>query len=124
MVGIKDVTDLIYSLNLADHVYAGLLPDKKEKSIGIYPARLSEDVASMAPSYGIEPITLLIHWNESVVSTEKAAYEVRTALKKIKDYSINENTIKFIRTRAPIPVGADDAGIFEYTIDCLFYYNL
>ena len=33
---LADVRDYIAALNLSEHVYMGKLPDKEEKSIGVY----------------------------------------------------------------------------------------
>ncbi len=67
---LADVRDYIASLNLADHVYMAKLPDKQDRSIGVYNSKhqYPHKVAIGGPaleSYGTRYITLLVHWNKS-----------------------------------------------------------
>lgn len=36
MMMLEDVRDYIASLDVAEHVYMGKLPDKEDKSVGVY----------------------------------------------------------------------------------------
>lgn len=129
---LKDVRDYIASLGMAEdeHCYCGKMADKKEKSIGIYP--LKNKLPNRVPiggmqnaSYGVKGISLLIHWNKSPADTEQAAAALQEALISCKEQQVNGHTIKFIAVAygEPIPVDTDDNGIFEYVIECLFYYE-
>ena len=40
---LSDVRDYVESLELADHVYMGSLPDKQEKSIGVYNSKHQQE---------------------------------------------------------------------------------
>lgn len=128
----RDVRDYIATLNIAEdeHCYCGRLPDKKDKSIGIYPLKSGRKPnipigGIKNSSYGIKGISLLIHWSKSPGETEKAANELLKKIIETKDVKINEHKIKFIQTSTdePIPVDTDDNGIYEYVIECLFYYE-
>ena len=75
---LSDVRDYVESLELADHVYMGSLPDKQEKSIGVYNSKHQQEYKTalggpQLASYGTKYVTLLIHWNNSPRESEKAA---------------------------------------------------
>ena len=67
---LADVRDYIASLELAKHVYMGKLPDKEDKSVGVYNSKhqYPQHIALGGPTqegYGQKYVTLLIHWNKS-----------------------------------------------------------
>lgn len=132
MMLLRDVRDLVASLNIAEdeHCYCGKLPDKKEKSIGTYP--LSEGHLARIPlggsknaSYEIKYVSFLIHWTESVTDTEQKSIDFYNKLKETKNVTVNAYNIKFIMPTydEPIPVGTDESGIYEYVIECAVYYE-
>ena len=106
------------------------MADKKQKAIGVYPLK-----ASHAPqgalggaenrSYETKGISFLIHWNKSPSETETASIQFYGALSGCRNVTINGHEIMFIQLsyEEPVPVGTDDNGIFEYVIECLFYFR-
>lgn len=120
---LADVRDYVASLGLADHVYMGKLPDKQNKSIGVYNSKHEQAyriaIGGMAlGSYGIKNVTLLVHWNKSLRETEAAAARLFEAVSKTREAKINEATIKFIQPLyEPQDIGTDDAGICEMVIE-------
>ena len=113
MLYLSDVRDfasqLLTGLVDDDHVYSGVLPDKPDKSIGVYNQKRGspKKIAVSAPtSYRIKPVSLLIHWNKSQRDTERAAAAV---------YNAVENEA--------VDVGTDDNGIFEMVIEFEIYYE-
>ncbi len=127
---LEDIRDYIQSLSLSDYTYCGRIDDKNEKSIGIYPMSNPREKRRVIggesnTSYGTKAITFFVHWNESPTESEDAAYALYEALEQIKNVTVNECTIKFIilNNEEPINVDKDETGIFEYTIDCTFYYE-
>ena len=120
---LSDVRDYIASLGLADHVYMGKLPDKQDKSIGVYNSKHQHvyGTAIGGPSlesYGTKYVTLLVHWNQSPRDTEKAATALFDAVRTAREVTINEAKIKFIQPLYEIQdVGTDDAGIYEMVIE-------
>ena len=75
---LSDVRDYVESIELADHVYMGSLPDKQEKSIGVYNSKHQQEYKTalggpQLVSYGTKYVTLLIHWNNSPRESEKTA---------------------------------------------------
>lgn len=129
MMMLEDVRDYIASLNVADHVYMGKLPDKEEKSIGVYNSKHQHayHTALGGPSlegYGEKYVTLLVHWNKSPRDTEKAATELFEKLRVARDVNVNNETINFFQPLYDVQdVGTDDAGIYEMVIEGVFIYE-
>ena len=112
---LSDVRDYVESLGISKNVYMGKLPDKPEKSIGVYNTAIG---GSHLEGYGEKPVTILVHWNRSPRDTEKAATELFEKLRAARNTEINNETIKFIQPLYEIQdVGTDDAGIYEMVIE-------
>lgn len=129
---LKDVRDYIASLGITEdkRCYCGVLPDKADKSIGVYnpkhPPPLRVPIGGMPNStYGIKSVTILIHWNKSPTETEQAAVNLHKALVDCKSTEVNGWMIKFIQVAhaEPIGVGTDDKGVHEHVIECELYYD-
>ena len=126
---LADVRDYIASLDLADHVYMGKMPDKQDHSIGVYNSKhqYPHKVAiggHTLESYGTRYITLLVHWNKSPRETEKAATALFEAIQKTREAKINDATIKFFQPLYEIQdVGTDDTGIFEMAIEAAAVFD-
>lgn len=126
---LSDVRDYMKSLKLADQVYMGSLPDKQEKSIGVYNSKHQQEYKTalggpQLASYGKKYVTLLIHWNESPRESEKAAMAVFEAIETARNVTINEELIKFIQPLyEPQDIGKDDAGICEWVIEMAVIYE-
>lgn len=129
---LKDIRDYMASLNIAEEeqCYMGLMPDKEEKSIGVYPLRSGRQAVTPIGgqgnrSYGVKAVSVLIHWNRSPTETEEAAVKVYQRLQNTQEQEINGHRIKFIQMNQdePVSVDTDESGIFEYVIECLIYYE-
>ena len=126
---LADVRDYIDSLGLADYVYMAKLPDKQDRSIGVYNSKhqYPYKVAIGGPaleSYGTRYITLLVHWNKSPRETEKAATALFEAIQKTREAKINDATIKFFQPLYEIQdVGTDDAGVYELVIEAAVIFG-
>nr|DAY91334.1 MAG TPA: hypothetical protein [Caudoviricetes sp.] len=126
---LADVRDYIDSLGLADYVYMAKLPDKQDRSIGVYNSKhqYPYKVAIGGPaleSYGTRYITLLVHWNKSPRETEKAATALFEAIQKTREAKINDATIKFFQPLYEIQdVGTDDAGVYEMVIEAAVIFG-
>ena len=121
---LADVRDYIDSLGIAEHVYMGKLPDKEDKSVGVYNSKHQNvyHTALGGPSlegYGEKYVTILVHWNKSPRDTE-----LFEKLRAMRDATINNETIKFFQPLYPIQdVGTDDAGIYEMVIEGAFIFE-
>lgn len=126
---LADVRDYIDSLGLADYVYMAKLPDKQDRSIGVYNSKhqYPYKVAIGGPaleSYGTRYITLLVHWNKSPRETEKAATALFEAIRSAREEKINDATIKFFQPLYEIQdVGTDDAGVYEMVIEAAVIFG-
>lgn len=126
---LSDVRDYVDSLGLADTVYMGSLPDKQEKSIGVYNSKHQQEYKTALggprmESYGMKYVTLLIHWNNSPRETEKVATAVFDAVKTARNVTVNNEVIKFIQPLyEPQDVEKDDAGICEWVIEMAVIYE-
>lgn len=105
---LRDARDYIATLGIAEdeHCYCGKMPDKKEKSIGVYP--LKRERSPYIPlggmdnaSYGKKAISLLVHWNHSPTEAESAAARLQEALLRCQEEKINNQIIKFILNYSP-----------------------
>lgn len=121
---LADIRDYIESLEIAEHVYQGKLDAKKERSIGVYNSKRSRAYSTAIggagmESYGTKYVSFLIHWNKSPRDTEKAAIGLFDALMRVREDTINGETMKFIQPLVdePVDVGTDDAGIYEMVIE-------
>lgn len=128
---IADVRSYIASLNLADLVYSGEMPDKVEKSIGCYPSKHTEAYrrsigTPSTASYGMYYASFLVHWTESQRESEKAARALQKALEEARDVAAGEAQILFIMPlyADPVPLDTDDAGIYEFDIEAAIIYKI
>ena len=81
MLPLKYIQQLLKETDLFKQVYIGKLDNKKEKSLGVYHRKSSgTPIKALGglehTSYGISPISLLIHWNKSFVETEEVAIKL------------------------------------------------
>ena len=104
------------------------MDSKPDKAIGVYNLKSSRQAVIPIggienKSYGTKAISILVHWNKSPSQTETAAISLYNALQQCKQVTVNQHLIKYIQMlqEEPIPVDTDEAGIFEYVIECIFY---
>lgn len=129
---VVDVAECIAGLSIVDrqHVYCGKMQDKKERCIGIYNLTRQQDKRNTVggienSSYAIKPVSILVHWNKSVGSTEETAEKLYRAVENIRNVTVNGVRVLFTRmlTDAPIDVGTDADGIYEMVIETNIYYE-
>lgn len=131
MISLRDIRDYIATLGIAEdeNCYMGILPDKQLESIGTYPLRRNGRTETVGGndnrSYEAKSASFLVHWNKSPSETEKAAHELFCALEKTKMETVNGHLIKFVMLNSdePVWVGNDKKGIYEYVIECVFYFE-
>lgn len=133
MLTLEDIRQYISDLGIADdnNVYIGKLDNKSRKSIGVYnrkmdgPAQIALGGLSCT-TYGTRTVSLLIHWNRDVSESEEAAYQLYEALMNEKSgLMIGDTEIRFLvlQVPAPVDVGTDDDGVYEYVIWLDFVYQ-
>lgn len=127
---LSSIRDYIASLDLADQVYQGKMPDKQDRVIGVYNSKHEHAYktaigGTALESYGLKYVTFLVHWNKSPRDTEEAAQALFSALQQTDNVTVNNETIKYIQlmVNEPVDVGTDDAGIFEMVIEAAVVYE-
>ena len=132
MLYLSDIRDFIGTMGITDDekVYSGKMPDKNFKSIGVYNLKRSRPpnipVGGLKnSSYGVRSVSLLCHWNKSQRETERAAQRLWNELYSTRNSVINGNRILFVMLLLdePVSVDTDENGIYEYVIECDFYYE-
>ena len=114
---LADIRDYIGTLGITDDekVYSGMLPVKEEKSIGVYhqKPRPKTDSVGSNTSYGIKPVSILVHWSASQRETEKVSNELYEKLESCRNVIINDKKLKFTKLahEEPIDVGIDANGV-------------
>lgn len=125
MMQLSDVRDWIATLGVAasENVYSGKLPDKQQKSIGVYNRTGSGyPVTALggyeASSYDIKRISLLVHWTAKQREAESTALKLFELLRALGPFELSGKKVWCVRLEVPEPqdVGTDDTGIFEYVI--------
>lgn len=131
MLSMKDIRQYVSDLGIAadDNVYIGKLDNKVPKSIGVYSRSTSGQLTAPIGgfefgTYGVRPVSILVHWTKRTVEAEKAAFDLFEKLKLSGQITIGGSRA-YIRLMVPEPqdVGTDDAGVFEYVIWADFIYN-
>lgn len=132
MLTLADVRDYVATIGIAtdENVYSGKLDNKKDKSLGVYHLkRNTPPVAAIGgienSSYNTKAISILVHWNKSQRDTEKAAQLLYESLLSCRNVVVNDSKILFIQHlhNEPISIDTDEKGIYEFVIECLFYYE-
>lgn len=132
LLGLADIRDWIKTLNYtaSENCYIGKLDNKKDKSIGIYQLKTSNE--SNVAIGGIDntktmekSVSILIHWNTNAKETEQKAYEIYNNLLNQKNFIINDMKVNYIKLLVPEPVdvGTDSKNIYERVIQATFYYE-
>ena len=131
-LGLADIRDWIKTLNhtASDNHYIGKLDNKKDKSIGVYQLKTSNEanvaVGGIDNTKTLEKsVSILIHWNTNAKETEQKAYEIFNDLLTKKNFEINNIKVNYIKLLVPEPVdvGTDEKNIYERVIQATFYYE-
>ena len=132
LLGLADIRDWLKTLKYtaSENCYIGKLDNKKDKSIGVYQLKTSNE--SNVAIGGIDntktmekSVSILIHWNANAKETEQKSYEIYNELLNAKNFIINEIKINYIKLLVPEPVdvGTDSKNIYERVIQATFYYE-
>ncbi len=130
MITLEDVLNWLKTLNTkAEHYYAGTLPDKQPRSIGVYQLKESRvrDIAvgENTTQTLTKGISLLIHWEKSTRAAENAALALYNELAGLNGAVIGGHKCSCIMllNNEPVDVGADENGVSERVIEFLIYYK-
>jgi hypothetical protein len=108
--------------------YIGKMDGKKPECIGVYPLAGRAPVIAVGglsnTSYATKGISILVHWGRNADSAEAKAQEVYDALFGVSGVTIGGRRVVLsdLRFDAPIGVGTDNEGTYEYVIETIIYY--
>lgn len=129
---LENIMDWLETLDVAEHIYANRLDNKKEKSLGVYHGRDYSGRTVMAigglqnSSYDMMPVSLLLHWNRSYPETEAAAKALWDVIVEVRHADIpGDQHIQYLQMTVPKPVyvATDANGIHEFVINFNLYYR-
>ena len=99
---------------------------KDEKCVGVYARGNFAPIKAIGstPSYGVLPVTMLIHWGESSSECESTANALYEGL---EDGIATINNTKVIQIQllesCPVNIGRDDNNVCEMTIRLNIFYE-
>jgi hypothetical protein len=99
---------------------------KDEKCVGVYARGNAEPPTSIGskPSYGILPVTLLIHWGENSNECEITANSIYAGLEEPIEEVNGRRVIQVqLLESTPVNIGRDDNNICEMTIRLNLFYE-
>lgn len=125
---LADVRDFLKSKIDCPHWYAGKRDMGKEQSITVYSTQGPVPVIPIGglknSSYGTKAVSVLIHWGRYATPAEIKAQEVFDCLFGQAGIIGGQEVVKFdLRTDAPVGVGTDEKGHYEYVINFVIYYK-
>ncbi|MEG0377588.1 MAG: minor capsid protein [Eubacterium sp.] len=131
MLLLSEVRDWIKTLDTgADNFYIGRLDAKKDKSVGIYPLKVSEPPTVALGGLKVsktdkKSITILVHWNKNAKETEIAAIKLYEKLLGAGSVRIGTTKVNYFKLLVPEPVdvGTDDSKVYERVIQVQIYYE-
>lgn len=128
---LAEIRDWLRTMDAAEHYSVGRLDNGKEKSLAVYDRpRYGQPVTALGgperSSYDVKGVSLLLHWNRNARETEAAAQALWDRLLRAAHIDTPDGGhIQFIRPESPAPVGVgtDESGVYEYVIEMNIYYR-
>lgn len=91
-----------------------------QKTLGVYPRRgatpYSPEIGDLQ-GFDLMPVTLILRWGRNGVEAEEMAKKLYISLENAS----LERGILIHTNNAPIWLGADERGVFEYALDVDFF---
>ena len=131
MTTLAELRDWLKTLDAAEHYSIGRIDGSEEKALGVYDRRgRGRPVMAIGgracSSYGVKPVSLLLHWNRNARETEDAARALWETLEEARHVDLPDGGhIQCVRMTVPGPVsvGTDKGGVYEYVVECDIYYR-
>ena len=131
MMTLAELRDWLKTLAVAEHYSIGRIDGNAEKALGVFDRRgRGRPVLAIGgrdcTSYGVKPVSLLLHWNKNARETEEAAHTLWTAIEEARHVDLpGGGHIQCVRMTVPAPVsvGTDKSGVYEYVIEGEIYYR-
>ena len=105
----------------ADVIWLHTIARNEERALGVYVRKGSRQKQELLGgednrAYGILPVTILLRWGKDGVAAEAKADEIYSKLAELD--------LSFALFEGPVWLGADGRGVFEYTVDVDFLYDV
>lgn len=109
--------------SVGDGISAGRINGDKERCIGVYNRRQpgGQRICIGGPAntrYQRKDVSVLVHWGKSPVAAEAKAQEIYSLMYGKSRITMGDTEVVSVDPgAAPIPVGVDEHGIYEYVIE-------
>lgn len=125
---LEEVKDWLKTVVESPKWYVGKINGNDKQCIGIYPTQgpvRPIPIGGLANrTYDTRAVSILIHWGNDAVQAEAKAQELYDALYGQTAMIAGCPVVMFdMRTDAPVSVGTDEKGIYEYVINFVIYYR-
>ena len=124
---IAQFRDYLKTLNVATHYSIGKIDNSKDCSLGVYGDGSSRRVEAIgrASSYGTFTFRLLLHWNKNADATERSAFDLFEKIRYTTDLDMGDIHVQYLDldSDAPVSMGTDENGVYEYVITGTIYYR-
>lgn len=125
MLSVSDFLDVLKKQHSDIKFFNGCI-SKEEKCVGIYARGSAPPPTAIGskPSYGVLPITMLVHWGENSKECETTANKLYESL---ENGIATINGVRVIQLQllesTPTNIGRDDSNICEMTIRLNIMYE-
>lgn len=125
---LEEVKDWLKTVIESPRWYVGKINGNDKQCIGVYPTQgpvRPVPIGGLSNrTYDTRAVSILIHWGNDAVQAEAKAQELYNALYGQTAVIAGCQVAMFdMRTDAPLSVGTDEKGIYEYVINFVIYYK-
>lgn len=125
---LEEVKDWLKTVVQSPRWYVGKINGNDRQCIGVYPTQGPSrpiPIGGMKNrSYDTKAVSILVHWGDNAVQAEAKAQEIYDVLYGQTCTISGQPVVMFdMRTDAPVSVGTDEKGIYEYVINFVIYYR-
>lgn len=123
-----NIADMLADVLNFEDVYAGNLNANLDRCIGVYNDKNSGKnpicIGGKTCTKTLEkPISILIHWTDNPTFAEQKTNEILDSITDIRNYTVGDFILRYIKCNKPVPIGRDEKGICEYVIESKIYYE-
>ena len=124
-----NIADMLADVLDFDDVYAGNINANLDRCIGVYNDKNSGKntticIGGKACTKTLEKqISILIHWTDNPTFAEEKTNEILDSITDIRNQTVGDFILQYFKCNAPVPIGRDEKGIYEYVIESKIYYE-
>lgn len=125
---LEEVKDWLESVVQSPKWYIGKISGNDKQCIGIYPTQGPTRPVPVGglknQTYGTKGVSILVHWGNNAGKAEAKAQEIYDLLYGQTAVIAGQPVVLFdMRTDAPVSVGTDERGVYEYVINFVIYFR-